>query len=514
MFMNPKIVVHRTRIDINDYMPGDSPAIENSFVVKQFYNQKYYVNQPKGIYYDQSTRTLKLPRGTSIERLEKIFNCVAVVDYSHDPVRDISPIALKYPPRDSDQKEAIKFILGMDKYKRNEYKSMLALNLNTGKGKTYCAVAAMAYLGLSSIIITQTTDVLSQWNRFILEYTDLKEEDIFLISGSPSIQKLYKRDPSAYKVFLCTHATLNSYGNKYGWDKVGELFKYLAIGLKFYDECHLSFDNMCMVDFYTNTMTSYYLTATLARSNFEENEIFKIYFSGVPSIDLFHQSEDPHTKYVGIKFNSHPSPIQIQDCKSNYGIDRNAYADYLVHQENFHKLLHILVNMALNKMGKCLWYIGTNNAILAVRDWIYDNYPELIGQVGVFTSIIPPEKKAEQLNRKIILSTTKSAGAAMDIKGLVETVNLAEPFKSRVLAQQTLGRTRDNDTIYKDIVDISFPQTRRFYTFKRPVFMKYATECNEVNLRDAELDARYNAIMKEREGTYCPIDFYDDRHDI
>ena len=170
--------------------------------------------------------------------------------------------------------------------------------------------------------------------------------------------------------------------------------------------------------------------------------------------------------------------------------------------------------MALNKIGKCLWYIGTNNAILVVRDWIYDNYPELIGQVGVFTSIIPPEKKAEQLNRKIILSTTKSAGAAMDIKGLVETVNLAEPFKSRVLAQQTLGRTRDNDTIYKDIVDISFPQTRRFYTFKRPVFMKYATECNEVNLRDAELDARYNAIMKEREGTYCPIDFYDDRHDI
>src|SRR5699024_9230537 len=140
-----------------------------------------------------------------------------------------------------------------------------------------------------------------------------------------------------------THATLNSYGNKYGWDKVGELFKYLAIGLKFYDECHLSFDNMCMVDFYTNTMTSYYLTTTLARSNFEENEIFKIYFSGVPSIDLFHQSEDPHTKYVGIKFNSHPSPIQIQDCKSNYGIDRNAYADYLVNQENFHKLLHILV---------------------------------------------------------------------------------------------------------------------------------------------------------------------------
>ena len=134
--MNPKIVVHRTHIDINDYRPGDSPAIENSFVVKIRYNQSYYVNQPKGIHYDASTKTLKLPRGTSIERLEKLFNCVAMVDYSYDPVRDISPITLKYTPRDDDQKEAIKFILGMGKYKHNEYKSMLALNLNTGKGKT------------------------------------------------------------------------------------------------------------------------------------------------------------------------------------------------------------------------------------------------------------------------------------------------------------------------------------------------------------------------------------------
>ena len=62
MFMNPKLVVHRTHIDINDYMPGDSPAIENSFVVKIRYNQSYYVNQPKGIYYDENTRTLKIPR--------------------------------------------------------------------------------------------------------------------------------------------------------------------------------------------------------------------------------------------------------------------------------------------------------------------------------------------------------------------------------------------------------------------------------------------------------------------
>jgi hypothetical protein len=165
--------------------------------------------------------------------------------------------------------------------------------------------------------------------------------------------------------------------------------------------------------------------------------------------------------------------------------------------------------MALNKQGKHLFYIGTNEAILYVRDWIYENFPELINQVGIYTSIIPPDRKPEQLEKKIILSTTKSAGAAMDIKGLVETVNLAEPFKSRVLAQQTFGRTRSANTLYKDIVDTGFFYTKKFYEFKKPVFNKYATDCVEINLRQEELDKRSQNIEDQRLGLVLPMEFFD-----
>lgn len=506
----PKITVHRTHIEIHDYNVGDCLSLERTFSI---YNKNYFRYEPKAIWYEKETRTLMLPRRTSIERLEKIFNTIAVVDYSSDQFRDISPIGLKYAPRDDDQKEAIKFILGIDNYRDNIRKSMLALNLNTGKGKSYCAIASMAYMGIASAIITASTGLLKQWKDFIMEYTDIEEKDICIVTGTPTIQKILRWPPDSYKVFLFSHGTLSSYGNNYGWKRVGELFKYLGIGIKFYDECHQHFDNMCMIDFYTNTHTTLYLTATLARSDFNENEIFKLYFNGVPSIDLFKEDKDPHTKYVGIKYNSHPSPMQLHQCQSNYGIDRNAYTDYLVKQPNFEKILRILIDKALAKPGKCLWYIGTNNSILYVRDWIYKNYPELVGAVGIYTSIVPPEVKQSQLDKKIILSTTKSAGAAMDIKGLVETVNLAEPFKSRVLAQQTLGRTRASDTIYKDIVDVSFPQMRKFYAFKKPVFTKYATECNEVVLRDEVLDQHYEKIMAEREKAVFPITFIDDREE-
>ena len=129
--------------------------------------------------------------------------------------------------------------------------------------------------------------------------------------------------------------------------------------------------------------------------------------------------------------------------------------------------------------------------------------------VGIYTSIIPADKKKEQLDKKIILSTTKSAGAAMDIKGLVETVNLAEPFKSKVLAQQTLGRTRAVDTLYKDVVDTGFLYTKKFYDFKKPVFKKYATDCVEINIGQKELDDRSAKIMKDRSKYIQPMEFDD-----
>ena len=121
--------------------------------------------------------------------------------------------------------------------------------------------------------------------------------------------------------------------------------------------------------------------------------------------------------------------------------------------------------------------------------------------------MVPPEIKRGELEKKIILSTTKSAGAAMDIRGLVETVNLAEPFKSKVLAQQTLGRTRNSDTLYKDIVDNGFYYTKKFYDAKKPIFKKYATECVEVNLTADELDRRCDAIRLKREELIQPVTF-------
>ena len=502
--MSSKIIVYRTHIEITDYTLGDCPTIEKTFSI---YDMTYHKIFPKGRIYDEEKRTLMLPRGIDIGYLERILNTEPIVNYDIDPRGDVGPIMLKYKPRDDVQREAIKFMLCLDQYERNRSSTMLSVNLNTGKGKTYCAIAAAAFLGYRSIVITDSIGWLDQWKKFFSMYTDITPEEIYLISGVPSAMALYNRDISKYKVLLVTHSTLQSMGSKKGWNSVGNLFKYCQIGIKFYDEAHLNFDNMLYIDSYTNTFMTYYLTATPGRSDMRENNIFFLYFKNVPSIDLFDEDNDPHTKYAAIKFNSCPNPMDISKCKNNYGLNRIAYTDYIVHNVEFKKLLTILLTMAYKKPGKHLFYIGTNEAILYVRDWIYQNFPEFIGDVGIYTSIIPPERRKEQLEKKIILSTTKSAGAAMDIKGLVETVNLAEPFKSQILAQQTFGRTRGDNTIYKDVVDTGFYYTKKFYNYKKPIFDKYATSCVEVNLDSSELDKRSTSIIEERSKNIYPFEY-------
>ena len=113
--------------------------------------------------------------------------------------------------------------------------------------------------------------------------------------------------------------------------------------------------------------------------------------------------------------------------------------------------------------------------------------------MGIYTSAVK-DNKNEQLYKKIILSTTKSAGAASDIAELDCTVNLAEPFKSPVIAKQTLGRTRADDTLYIDIVDTGFYYTKKYYQEKKMVFSKYAKSCRDIRMDDNEIDARIDEV--------------------
>ena len=492
--MDNKIILKHSRIEINNYEMGDAPRLEYLFSV---WSPTYHQSFLKAIEYDEENKKLIIPRGFDINYLKNTFMCEPVVDKNCDEYIDSDPIPIKYLPKDSRQSEILKFILGQDKYYYTKSKSQLSCNSATGSGKTYVTIASICYTGARSIIITNSLDWLHQWMDKIFEYTKLTKNDVYMISGASSIYKLLNRDVTQYKIFLASHATIRSYGDKYGWSKVDELFKYLKCSFKIYDEAHLYFDNICKIDYHSNTKKTLYLTATPARSSKDEDQIYQMYFKNVPSISLFDENTDPHVNYRAIHFNSHPSAIDINSCKNQYGFDRNKYVSYVVERPNFLKLVTVLIDMVININGKILIFIGTNAGINVVYDYIITQFPFLNGHVAIYTSAIDKSIKELSLNNKIILSTTKSAGTASDIFDLRCVINLAEPFKSKVLSQQTLGRCRMDNTLYLDIVDQGFYFTKKYYEAKKPIFSIYSKSCADIYMSDEELENRSENIINK-----------------
>lgn len=489
-----KIILKHSRIEINNYEMGDCPRLEYLFSV---WNPTYHQSFFKAIEYDEANKKLIVPRGMDISFLTNAFACEATVDRKHDEYVSTDPFTIKYLPKDKRQLDILKFILGMDNYYYTKTKSQLACNSTTGSGKTFVTIGAICYTGSRAIIITSSIEWLNQWKARIMEYTQLSEKQIYMMVGSSSIHKLLNRDPLQYQIILASHATIKSYGDKYGWQAVDDLFKYIKCVIKVFDEAHLYFDNMCKIDYHSNTKKTLYLTATPARSSKEENQIYQMYFKNIPSIVLFDEETDPHVKYVAMHFNSHPTVLDINRCKNQYGFDRNKYTSYVVDRPNFLNLVLILIDMVINMNGKILIYIGTNSSITKVYKYILEHFPFLKDSIGIYTSAVDKDQKEYNLYKKIILSTTKSCGAASDIYDLRCVINLAEPFKSEVLSRQTLGRCRMDNTLYIDIVDQGFYFTKKYYEAKKPVFSMYSKSCSDIYLSDEELSSRAANVLNK-----------------
>ena len=285
--MKQKIEVRNTCIIINDYFLGDCTKLEDIFSVFNPINHKM---EKFGMYYDEENHRLFIPAGLDLWKIKSYFGEKYYDRVSEHPYKTIDDVMIRYKPRDEEQQEALRFMVGVNEYEQNMYLSQLSVNLNTGKGKTYCSIATIAYFRIRSMIITGSNTLLSQWASEIVKYTNIKPEEIVQISGSNMINMILlgkSQKAENAKIFLCTHGTLRSFGDTYGWDNVYKLFEYLGIGIKIFDEAHTNFQNMLMIDYYTNVYKTYYVTATPGRSNWRENRIFQLSIKNVPCIDLF-----------------------------------------------------------------------------------------------------------------------------------------------------------------------------------------------------------------------------------
>ena len=478
-----EIRVFNSHIEVFPYKKGDAPNIEKMLSKYDTVSHKYV---EIGFYIED--RILYLPRGVNLTLLKDTFNSIPTMVNIYDNFERTEGGEMKYPPRDRIQEESIDFLTSKGKFANGSRYTQYGFNIDTGVGKTFCMTSAMLQLRMKSIIITHKQKLKEQWMETILTMSNVSENRICDISGSEIMEAIMNGKIEA-DYYYVNHQTLNSYARIHGWHGLHEFFNKIKVGVKIVDEAHKFFENSLMIDNFTNTYKSFYLTATFTRSDPKEVRIFKIAYSNLYRYgeETFNYEEmRKHIVFVVIYFRSHPEYDENTRLSTGYGFSSYKYIDYELGESNntLIKVIRNVIRQTENLNGKTLIISPKTESVDIIADRLIGHTDKSIGTVHSKNST---EKNHRGFNSDIISSTLKSIGEGDDIKGLRVLIN-TEPIGSKLLADQLRGRLREyskeDDTFFFHLVDTSVRESYEFLGRILPVMKRKCKEIIYMKMED------------------------------
>lgn len=447
--MSANIDVFNTHIEVYPYKQFDQPWLEKQYTaVDKFSGNEYACG------YIIDDGKLYIPRGTSVSKLEVVMDSVANDSHDSDPMEHMSRVhSSYYEPRDKIQVESIEFL--------KEEGHQLGLNLRMGWGKTYCVLYAATELNMKLLVITPNNGIKSQWMKSMKTMFDYRPKEIVDIAGSDIMDAIEEGTCREADVYLVNHQTLRSYLTTYGVFKFKQFFQKIKVGIKVYDESHMEFANILLVDFLSNTDRTWYLTATFDRSDKTERVCFQHAFASVESYGEKESMEaaEKHVIYHMVNINSQITPKNRARLMAYPGFTASRYGKYCIFDDpndTAYKAILAILNKTTDMEGKTLIFIPLIEAVDEVVKRLKKDYPQK--SVAAYHSRISKDEKESAEKKDIIVSTIKSCGTGKDIKGLRSVICL-EPVASKVVTSQTIGRLRPygegKDTYFWDILDRS-----------------------------------------------------------
>ena len=481
-----KIIAKQTCVEVHNYDLGDKPELERMFSI---YDDTYHRLVPKGFDYDEEKRILYLHRGMNISSLERSFNTPIEMDRGCNKFSK-AVYKLTTEPRDDNQVKSIAYLIGEGEFKYTSRYSQQSLNLDVGQGKTYVTIAASTFLQMNTLIITHQDRIKSQWIESFSKFTNIDPLYMCDINGSKTLDKLMKMNKLPFKVYFINHGTIKSWCKKNGWDNLNSVMEKLGIGLKIFDEAHLEFSSVLKIDFHTNVLKTFYLTATFERSQYGENNVFSHCFKNIAKFGSeVKDSIRKHIVYLAVKFDSQPTLNDKISIKGIKGFDRNNYINYQLKKGIMMDVIDYLIDFFDKQEGKLLILSSKIDSSFIIRDHVreFKSNKKSIA----WNSQVSDEEKSQIIDADIISSTPKSLGTGSDIQGLRFMI-MTEPYTSTVTANQVSGRLREYGpeayTFYIELVDTGFPKVVDMYRKRLKVFKKKCVSINEINFKDVQKD--------------------------
>lgn len=443
-------------------------------------------SKPFGYVADSDGRYVRVPAGIGDAAIKACYPKYEIVNI--DPLPFVPHIPYKVTDKPYDfQQEIIDDIVA--KYK--EGRTQAICDIPTGNGKTFTAINIIHALNTKAIIFVKTVDLALQWIDSYKKHTNLSGDAIFFIQGLGDIIKA-KELADEHNIFIITHASIRNFYLTYGFRELYRLFTDLGIGMKVYDEFDLEVKNTLLMDCYTCIRYNLYLTATVVKSSYSENEAFKFMYQSVFKTGKEHfKTYVPERRATVVFYHSKPNQAEFKSCFDwNMNFVADKYMSYMMNKETFYEALAPVVEQIKNYLPskdlKYIFYVGKIINCDIMKAKLNECFDIPLDNISVFNSTVSRRDKEKALANKIITSTTDSMGRGLDIKGLKVIVN-CEVFGSESIFKQLtgrIGRKGGNEGFYYEVVDLSFKNCYILYKKRAVHFKSEFKEIKYINIKD------------------------------
>lgn len=348
-----------------------------------------------------------------------------------------------------------------------EAKPVRQVALQTGQGKTFCALYSIAELDIKTMLITKP-GYFDRWRDEIVDSLGIAWDEVLYIVGNDelvkAIQMAKNNELNEVKFIVIGFNTLQvyikdcleskSHVGKYGieWH---QLFETFNVGIRLIDEVHEWFHFNFMLDLLTNCHKVLSLSATMRPNDPFLERMYRVaypledrytgeYKRYIHVRSLVYQMSEPwllkegKIKTRGPKGYSHiayeSSILKLPRLKQRYFKMIKTIANNYIVDEDGKKVIRF-------DTGKLIIFVATNLMANALKESLEKDLPGINIYTYLRSTMNKKDKESWEWKPGIIISTLKSAGTAVDIPDLVTTI-LTHAVDSNQANEQVLGRTR------------------------------------------------------------------------
>lgn len=372
------------------------------------------------------------------------------------------------------------------------------LPLQTGKGKTFCALFAAAMLGVRTAVVMGAMHI-ETWKKdagWIFDNAD--PDTIMVVKGGVKLRKLIALAQAGElhaSIIIFSVNTIRDYLTEfeknghsgYGCDPIN-FYETLGVGLRITDEAHENLHFNFRHDIETSVPMAIYLSATLESNDPFTNRLYQIIY---PLIK----------RYTGLKWDKY-----IHATALGYGLEKPHAARYKGKNGMYSHIVFEQYIMKDATMESNYYDMIGRVAEVGFRDVYQDGMKLVI----FFASVDMCDRAAKYMadrftqytvsaynaghddtvlhSHDIICTTLLSAGTGKDIKGL-RTGIMTTALSSREKNIQVMGRLRDIQDLWPGVepdfyylVCKDIPKHVAYHNAKNKLFEAYAKVVKAINI--------------------------------